>query len=145
GVVLSAALIFNWAILSNQIYYCMQYTYETSYATAFKIADDITEVEGYTKDTPVLIGMDEGMTITLPNAEALAPLTKYTGVLVGYIYYRDAQLLYFINNNIGLYMPVATEEQVMEIKNSQEYKEMPLYPDGKSAQMIDGVAVVKIS
>ncbi|MEG1393150.1 MAG: hypothetical protein RSC60_02640 [Christensenellaceae bacterium] len=37
----------------------------------------------------------------------------------------------------------ATMSSISESR--QEYKEMPLYPDEKSVQMIDGVAVVKIS
>ncbi|MEG0693275.1 MAG: hypothetical protein RR444_09385, partial [Oscillospiraceae bacterium] len=108
GVILSVTLIFNWSILANKVYYCMQFTYETSYATAIRIADNITDIPGYTKDTPVLIGMDMGMPVP-QSAEVFRPLSAFTGVLLGHVYYSDVYLEGFLSNYIGFAMAGVTQ------------------------------------
>ena len=70
------------------------------------------------------------------------------GQFIGYadLYYfnSDTKIITYINNQLGVELVRATDEQKDLIYNSSEYKEMKVWPSSESAQIINGILVIKL-
>lgn len=61
-----------------------------------------------------------------------------------YYFNSDTKIITYINNQLGVELVRATDEQKDLIYNSSEYKEMKVWPSSESAQIINGILVIKL-
>ena len=137
--------IANDYVITNQAYYREQAV--TTQTTAFlnRLAMRIETTEGWNEETPILIACDGDLfgkyVVSLPAFDDLLELrgTAYEpnysseGIVRFMEYY-----LHFPVNSVG-------EEIRKQIIESEQYREMPIYPDQESIQMMNEVLVIKLS
>ena len=56
--------------------------------------------------------------------------------------FDDKKIFTMINNEFGVYLNRATDEERDKIKGSKEYNNMKSYPEKDSIKIIDGILVV---
>ena len=146
GKILLVAVLFVMQLLlshqcilvTNQAYFCMDMTYENAYAYFVKLTTKIEMMEDYESAKPVAL-------IGYATQDTYVPDMELTGVLAGNaalnMYSRDRFLTYFL----GEYYPAVSDAVRDELQQTQEFAEMPVYPQDGSIREINGVIVVKVS
>ena len=122
----------------------MNERYEKTYAYLLRIADRIEQTEGYYTGMPVMmIGVVD---------EAKYPKTDITGDVTERIYgatgdilvYKGEQYKAFMEHYLNVSLNVITDEDIIvEIYNSDAYREMDSFPAKDSIKIADGVLYVK--
>lgn len=136
-------------IFCNTCYYSLALSYETSYALANRITAKIEMLDEWDGNMPVFFVGNFG--ITNPNDTDTKPMLHdevktATGIsLKDYIYYNPYLLQIFINDYIGVKLPLTSNEKRVEILSNEKVKEMPCYPEKGFIDICDGVIVVKLS
>ena len=147
GVAASAgALLLCWQFfLSDQIaYFNMNERYEKTYAYCVRLADRIEQTPGYYTGMPVMmIGVLD---------EDKFPVTDITGDVTERIYgstgdmliYKGEQYQAFMQHYLNVSINVLTDEKkIVEIYNSDAYREMESFPAADSVKIVDGILYVK--
>ena len=57
----------------------------------------------------------------------------------------NKHIYYYLNDWLNVRWDEPAEETMIAVAASEEFKAMPLYPDDKSAAIIDGRVVVKLA
>lgn len=137
SLLLQAAFGYQFCLIDNQAYTCMDLTYKSAYAYFARLTTKIELQKGYTPDTHIAL---------LGNASQppIVPEVYVTGVLslenVINMYSRYWFLHYFLCSSYYY----ASEEEIDMIKNSPEYQQMPCYPAEGSIMTINGIIAVKL-
>lgn len=137
-------LIISNSISSNANYFYMQLRYERTYATAQKVIDDITEQDNFeTKNHKVaVIGADFKTSDNTWNSTL--PYIRGSGnddtVLTSQNHY-----IKFWHYFLGIDVLPASDDETSEIKETDEFQNMPCYPDNGYVKEINGITVAKIS
>ncbi|MBR4580397.1 MAG: glucosyltransferase domain-containing protein [Lachnospiraceae bacterium] len=147
GVAATAgALLLCWQFfLSDQIaYFNMNERYEKTYAYCVRLADRIEQTPGYYTGMPVMmIGVLD---------EEKFPVTDITGDVTERIYgstgdmliYKGEQYQAFMQHYLNVSINVLTDEKkIVEIYNSDAYREMESFPAADSVKIVDGILYVK--
>ena len=140
----SLFLIWQFVLADNIAYFNMNERYEKTYAYLLRIADRIEQTEGYYTGMPVMmIGVVD---------EAKYPKTDITGDVTERIYgatgdilvYKGEQYKAFMEHYLNVSLNVITDEdKIVEIYNSDAYREMDSFPAKDSIKIVDGVLYVK--
>ena len=154
-------IIFKWfAILSciyvmgtyyiadNTSYAALKLTYNQAYSTTVRILDRIENTEGYRKEFPILFGGIVGNN-NYPRTSNLYTYTvgsvvtnpTFHGTYSGSV----GTWTKFIKIFFGIDIPNCTPETYYSIVNSEEYKNMEIFPSQNSIKIMDGIVVVKLS
>ncbi len=142
AVIFTVVLIFNWFKLANLGYFHMQLSYESSYATAVRITHDISKMEGYTTDTRVAI-ITEPVPFITTRPEFTA-LNKISGIEGDDIYMNRLDYYQMFNNFLSFRVIGPKTSDLNIIKSSEEFLNMPIYPNDGYIQMINGIIVIKV-
>ena len=67
---------------------------------------------------------------------------KYIGYEDLYIYNNDRKIFTMINNEFGVYLNRATDEERDKIKDNKDYNNMKSYPEKDSIKIIDGILII---
>ena len=140
------ALLLCWQFfLSDQIaYFNMNERYEKTYAYCVRLADRIEQTPGYYTGMPVMM-------IGVLDPEKY-PVTDITGGVTERIYgstgdmliYKGEQYKAFMEHYLNVSLNVITDdEKVVEIYNSDAYREMDSFPAADSVKVVDGILYVK--
>lgn len=134
-------------VVTNQAYFRMEIAYERAYAYYNRLLVRMEETQGYrTGDAFALIG-EYGLSET-PDLLGeygmdkerfgdLSGVAMETGLLTSGVRWN------FVRTYIGVSSPEVDEETVQAIRDSQEYQEMPSYPEQGCVRQIQGVWVLK--
>ena len=143
---IAGALLFVWQfILSDNIaYFNMNERYEKTYAYCLRLADRIEQTEGYYTGMPVMmIGVLD---------EEKYPVTDITGKVTERIFgatgdmlvYKAEQYQAFMAHYLNVSVNVITDaDTIVEIYNSDAYREMDSFPAKDSVKVVDGILYVK--
>ncbi len=137
-LVIQAAFSYEFVLITNRAYFSMDIAYENAYAYMTKLTAKIELQPGYTSDTPVLF-------VGTAYTGSPLPPTYMTGVLTVDEMLNMYSRLDFLRYYLATSYPTASQEEIDNVMESEEYAAMPCYPDEGSVAMIDGVAVVKLS
>lgn len=137
-------LIISNSISSNVNYFYMYLRYERTYATAQKVIDDITEQDNFKIESQkvAVIGAD----FKTSDTEWIFTLPYIRGsgnddtVLTSQNHYVK-----FWHYFLGIDVITVNEEEVKKIKATDEFQNMPCYPDNGYVREIKGITVAKIS
>ena len=135
------SLCITFIFSNNATYMARKEVFNHYYATSTRILNRIENYEGYNKNTTVLIGGIIEYKSSLSklangfisnNAETWR---NYDGVLmINKFYYWK----------MGTTIKLCSKDDYIKIIDSQEYKQMPIFPNDGCIKMIDGILVVKL-
>lgn len=138
--------VISGAYMCNQAYYRMETMTEQESALLNRVAGRMEEVEGWNKEIPVYFAncselFNQNYDVDIPQFEKL---TRMDGTKLEPWYNRSAIAKYM---RVYLHFPVneATEEQVEQLEQTEEYQQMGIYPAKNSIQIINDVMVVKFN
>ncbi len=157
-IVLSFIIIFHNFWLNNAYYLKADYVMENTKSFVTRLISRFEQLDGFNKDTkftiiydnwnftenPIGKGIDVfpigGRYMTFPNL----PEPGFTYRIVGFKGKDNAAFAMekLMRNLIGVEFKAASKEETEEIKKTDEYKSMGVYPEQTSVKMINGIAVV---
>ena len=143
----------NYSITSSYYYKVEKFNQYTESLNARLLAR-IESTDGFDYSMPVMIvgEKDSDFYNQLFDVSQWSEIINYDqglwGQFIGYadLYYfnSDTKIITYINNKLGVELVRATDEQKDLIYNSSEYKEMKVWPSSESAQIINGILVIKL-
>lgn len=138
--------VYNYGILSNEVYFHQQVTYEQTVSYSTRLISAIESFEGYDENIDVvLMGkalayVDEDH-MPEPEVPALTGVLNSKDNINSYSYGNFLRYFMGMSNNV-----YATESPIAkELWNDSELDSIPCYPDEGSIFMKDGRIVVKLS
>ncbi|MDD6157374.1 MAG: glucosyltransferase domain-containing protein [Lachnospiraceae bacterium] len=143
STIIVLAVIFevaDYATLDNEIYMKMQMAYNQAFSYYNTVVTQIKSLDKYEADMPVaFVGNVSDPTLTswdeFSNIKNIHGIGEEDGLIN--IYSRT----YFVQNYVG-FSP-AWIVNTKEIETTEEFRNMSVYPDAGSIQIIDGTVVVK--
>lgn len=145
GVGLAAASIacYLFMLSDNIAYFNMNERYEKTYAYCLRLADRMEQTPGYYAGMPVaMIGvLDESK---YPTTDITGDVTsRITGATGDMVVYKGEQYQAFMSHYLGITFTALTDDDIIRIYNSKEYKEMDSFPASNSIRIVDGVMYIK--
>ncbi|MBO5325238.1 MAG: glucosyltransferase domain-containing protein [Lachnospiraceae bacterium] len=143
GVLASGGLSYQFALMDNIAYFNMNERYEKTYAYCLRLVDRMEQTEGYVQGMPVaMIGVVD---------ESKYPITDITGDVTSRIsgstgdilIYKGEQYAAFMKHYMNVTINPVVGDQIIEIYNSPEYREMDSFPAENSMKVVDGVLYIK--
>lgn len=146
-VLISSLLIVHSNILiSNVGYVNLQLQYEKSYSSMQRIVDRILESEYYSKDIPIFIAGDilgDNYYTAIPQQKEYLKgleLVASDSSVYNTMFAKES----FIRTYFGIYIQYPSDEVQQNILNSEEYLQMPIFPNKECIKIIDNVLVIKM-
>jgi len=144
GIIGAGFFIWQFILADNIAYFNMQERYEKTYAYCIRIADRIEQTPGYYQGMPVMmIGVvDENK---YPVTDVTADVTeRISGTTGDILIYKGEQYKAFMEHYLNVSINVIDDpEKIIEIYNSDTYREMGSFPDADSIKIVDGILYVK--
>lgn len=140
--VLIAAIVFNFAVISNIGYLNLEYCWEQTYATAIRMQERITMLGGFDTDCPLMV---TGTMETEGRAWLLDRIPYMIGVDDVNLMRNQAFIQVILANDLGMRLEGVDTDVRQRVLATREYAEMTCWPSQDSVKMIDGVIVVKLS
>ena len=151
-ILIIAIGIMNFITINK--YYFKQETYY-KYTENFnnRLLNKIESTEGYYYGIPIILKGTINSSFykelnNLPNTNDNITFDqslwggKYIGYEDLYTYNNDKKIFTMINNEFGVNLNRATDEERDKIKDNKEYNDMKSYPEKDSIKIIDGILVV---
>ena len=137
-----ALCIFNYWISSNQAYIKMTYAYEQTYAQSLLLVSRIQAVDGYSRDTEIVLVGTPRLENGIPELEDVT----LTGA-VGTELFGDWSYPFFLSRYLNFTQEVffLRDGIVSEPEIAAVVSEMPVFPDSGSVLFIRDKIYVKLS
>ncbi len=132
----------QYFLITNEAYSRQYFTYEQTYGYMNRVAYEIQSCEGYTADTPVMLYGNIVKEVVMPE---FAKLDTISGIFGESALVNGYSREEFIRHYCGLPIVRASEPMREEIRYTQEFADMPLYPAEGAVKIVDGCCVVKFS
>ncbi len=146
-------IIYNGYITDNEIYYRQQLNYEATYSYTIRLLSRIEEMEGYSPSIPIALmnekpQTNDKITIMLENYPEEMDYFKYLDDMVGtepHTFVKKANdISDFCKYYHGYDLQLVDMERLPELAATQDFQNMPTYPQEGSMQYIDGALVIKL-
>ncbi len=143
-------VVFTYYLADNVSYTALKLTYNQSYATTIRIMDRIEQTEGYSPDKPIMMAgiidhngpqFYRSSDIYLYTLGTIFDLPVFHGTYSG----MEGTWKKFFGNFLGMRINLTNEITYMDVINSDEFKEMEIFPAQNSCKEIYGTMVVKLS
>lgn len=137
-------LIFNYGVTDNIAYANIQKKYEKTYALCIRLADRMEQAQGYERGMPVaMIGVVGD--VNYPVTDITGPVTgSIIGMNGDYLLYTRSNYQLFLKHYLGITIDLVSDEEMLTIYNSEEYREMGSFPAADSVKVVDGILYVKL-
>lgn len=143
-VILSALVIFNFAVIANISYFNMNLKYERSYAFLNRVVDRIEQIEGYDNTTKLAVLGRISMDDNVSTMEVPESVPKMTGMLGNRFLAHPAHYKRMMRNYMGVSYDLVTKEEREEIISSELYDEMEIWPATSSVQILGDTIIIKL-
>ena len=143
AVLASLGLSYQFALMDNIAYFNMNERYEKTYAYCLRLVDRIEQTEGYEPGMPIaMIGVvDESK---YPVTDITGDVTsRISGTTGDILIYKGEQYAAFMKHYLNVTINPIVGDQIVEIYNSPEYREMDSFPAENSVRIVDGVMYIK--
>lgn len=143
AIIAAAGLSYQFMLMDNIAYFNMNERYEKTYAYCLRLIDRIEQTPGYTTGMPVaMIGVvDESK---YPSTDITGAVTSgISGTIGDILIYKGEQYAAFMQHYMHFTLNPVVGEQIVEIYNSPEYKEMDSFPAENSIRIVDGIMYIK--
>lgn len=142
----AAVLIFEFAVTANTVYFTLNERYEKTYGLCLRLVDRLEETEGYkTGDHVALMGGYPDREYYPETCITWQDLSGYFDPNGEYVVSDAGKLRDFCYHYLNFTIVPATYEEHGIIANSQEYLDMPKFPDKDSVKKIEGIWVIKLN
>lgn len=151
GAIISMFLVvFSYYLADNCSYMALKLTYNQAYSTSIRIMDRMEETEGYSPDKPVMIAgvvyhngpqFFRNSNIYLYTLGTIFDLSAFHATYSG----MEGTWTQFLGNFLGMKIHYCNETSYNDVINSEEFKEMGIFPAPNSCKEIYGIMVVKLS
>lgn len=135
--------VINFAVIANIQYFNMELRHEKSINLANRIVMRIELLPDYESVRKMAIYGNPNIYSSLTSKKVPAKIPPMIGAMGETVFYKNYHYQYFLNTFIGLPLAPIGFDQFYEIQESDEYKEMNVWPEANSVKVIDDVAVVK--
>lgn len=144
-----AIVLHTYFLADGASYTAMKMTYNQAVAVTNRILTRIEVAEDYTPDKPVMIAgyiLDDSLEFSKRSDiyDYVLHDIFSSPVVHGSYYGMQGTWMKFINVYLGTRVVYCSTEDYVNIANSEEFKEMPIYPAEGSVKSINGVMVVKL-
>lgn len=136
----------TYYLADNVSYFGVRLKYNQAYSMALRMVDRIENAEGYSSDKPwAIVGIiDSENTIPVTDLYFLT----YGGYVNGPIFHGNywgsiETWKKFIQIFLGIQPTFASPEAYYKVCGTEEFKQMPIFPNPGSVMEIDGIMVVK--
>lgn len=140
-VLLTAVTVFNFALISNISYLYMKASNEMTFALTNRMVDRIEQLEDYTYlEKLCMIGHFEDydrISLNLPPAMA--------GIRDSYFISEQAHFAAMMDTYFGLKLDNCSDEERMEIQNSDTFRQMDCWPAAGSVVQSGDTVIIKIA
>ncbi len=143
GILASLGLSYQFVLMDNIAYFNMNERYEKTYAYCLRLVDRIEQTPGYEPGMPIaMIGVvDESK---YPTTDITGDVTsRISGSTGDILVYKGEQYAAFMKHYLNVTINPIVGEQIIEIYNSPEYREMDSFPAESSIRIVDGVMYIK--
>ena len=138
-------MAYKYIIYANESYFELKLSYENTHSFYTTLTTRIESIQGFNKDTKIaFIGSYTGEMLYI-NANYFSDLDDFTGIISNLEMISAYSNENFIKNYIGVDFNYASEEEINELQNNEEVKEMNIYPYDNSIKKINNIIVVKFS
>ena len=146
GFAATAVLVFHFIINANIVYFNLNERYEKTYGLALRIADRLEQTEGYKVGDPVAILGGYPNAENYPSTDITERITKAYHLTQGdYCVNSTEKFEEFMKHYLNVTIKSAPFEEQLRIGGTEEFLEMPCFPDVESIQLIDGIWVIKLN
>lgn len=140
-------------ITTNKYYFKQETYYKYTENFNNRLLNKIESTEGYYYGIPIIFKGEINSNFykelhCLPNINDNITFDqslwggKYIGYEDLYIYNNDRKIFTMINNEFGVYLNRATDEERDKIKDNKDYNNMKSYPEKDSIKIINGILVI---
>lgn len=143
GVIAAAGLSYQFMLMDNIAYFNMNERYEKTYAYCLRLIDRIEQTPGYETGMPIaMIGvLDESKyPVTDITGDVTSNISGTTGDM---LIYKGEQYAAFMKHYLNVTINPIVGDQIIEIYNSPEYREMDSFPAESSIRIVDGIMYIK--
>jgi hypothetical protein len=139
-------LVFNFILSANIVYFNLNERYEKTYGLCVRIVDRLEQTEGYKQtDAVAILG-------GFPNAEKY-PSTEITRLITAgyhstqgdYCVESSEKYAEFLKHYLNVTITVPPLEDQINLTTTEEFMEMPYFPEDGSIRNIHGVWVIKLN
>lgn len=145
SVVLTLGLtVFNFALIANITYFNTTLKYEKSLANASRVLDRVEQAEGYENVDKLAIFGTHYLKSELGSEIIPARIPEMTGALGETSLMAPYVYQYMFANQFGVSFGLADETEREQIKSSEWYQAMPVWPHPDSVRTMDDTAIIKL-
>ena len=144
ALVLGAVIAFQYALICNIGYFNLEKKFEKTYAYCLRLLEEMEETEGYYNGMPVaMIGVVGDH--YLPSTDLTVGVTdSLIGVNGDYLFYTADNYQAFFKYYFGVNIELVPIENMVEIIQTPEYKELSTFPKANSMKVVDGILYIKL-
>lgn len=137
-------LIFQFATMANVVAFNMNERYEKTYAICVRLIDRIEQTEGYTNETKVaLLGGNMNPSYYPSTDYTQHDLTGYWGVSGTMCMEDTEKFAEFSKHYLNVTISTIPLSEEIEITQTEEFMQMPIFPAEGSVDYIGDVLVIK--
>ena len=147
SVIMIARVLFGNVIAANCTTFMYKYSYDYAEKQALLMLEEIYEIDEYVPDkTPIVMGGAFSYTPVKERYPQIFMYAEQEGGLVfwGNIYDMISSRYHFFMDFMGVNAEYFTNQEYLDAVQSEEYANMPIWPNKGSVQMIGDKVVVKI-
>lgn len=139
----AAGLSYCFLLMDNIAYFNMNERYEKTYAYCLRLLDRMEETPGYEPGMPVaMIGVVNEE--NYPNTDITTEVTdRISGTGGSILIYKGEQYAAFMKHYMNVTFETIEGDALIEIYQSEEYRQMDSFPAANSMQVVDGILYVK--
>lgn len=144
-------IIRGYIIQDSATYQTLEHTYQKTYQVASDIRGRINKL-GYQKQVMIVGNLDQNKYYNKQDSTELNNISSYTyGFVSNYSLFWDEYSNMkngwsrFMEGEVGTSITFVDIDTYQKILETKEYKDMEVYPDKDSIQLIDNVIVVKLA
>ncbi len=143
GLVLAAVIAFQYAIICNIGYFNLEKKFEKTYAYCLRLLEQMEETEGYYHGIPVaMLGVVGDH--YLPSTDLTVGVTdSLLGINGDYLFYTADNYQAFIEYYFGVQMKLVPINDMVDIIQTPEYKELEVFPKQNSMKVVDGILYIR--
>lgn len=142
-LLLSAVVIFNFALIANISYFNMNLKYEKSYGFMNRVLDRIEQTEGYDQAEKLAVFGRVSMDDNISTGQVHESLPYMTGIMGNRFVAHPLHYERMLKHFFGFSLELVEDEQKEELMQTTLYNEMGIWPAEDSIVILDDTVLIK--
>nr|WP_106783659.1 glucosyltransferase domain-containing protein [Lysinibacillus timonensis] len=142
-VIVIAFTIFNFGLIANIAYMNMELRYEKSINVANRLIDRIEQLDEYESIEKIAVFGNVKLYSKLTSEIIPNETPVMTGSVGEVVFYKHYSYQELIDQFLGYSLELPTDQELAEISQSEQFKEMSTWPAKDSVKVIGNTVVIK--